>query len=193
MKVMKKSKCFMLPVVAAVMLGGCHQAAEEASTAPVATDKSAAIARAISDATTSPGKARNPFTVGYDIVGNPVVGSPVTVQLSVNAAAGPRPVLLEYRINDASSMLFAESQPDRISLQPADNETVMSQQVRVVPQRNGRLFLNVAASYETENGTVSTVTAIPIHVGQVSAAPAENGRLDVNEQGESIRVLESGS
>ena len=141
------------------------------------------------DATvTKPGA---PYAISYRIIGTPIVGSPVTVDLRVTSALGSRPVTIRYRINDASAMMLAESQPESVYLEPAANETQFVQQVTIIPQRNGRLYLNVSASFETKDGTMSTASAIPIQVGTGARELLENGELGVDENGEAVRILTS--
>ncbi len=55
--------------------------------------------------------------------------------------------------------------------------------------REGRLDLNVSASVETENGSMSTVTAIPIQVGDAPRTLQQNGQLATDEDGNAVRVL----
>lgn len=131
----------------------------------------------------------SPYRVTYQIIGTPIVGSPVTVDLQIESATGSRPVGIDYRIRDASSMMLAESQPARVQMEPAANETVFKQQVTVIPQREGRFYLNVSASFETGDGTVSTVTAIPVQVGAGSRELQENGEVQIDADGEAVRVL----
>jgi hypothetical protein len=133
----------------------------------------------------------SPYHVSYNIIGTPVVGSPITVDLRVESASGSRPVNLEYRIRDASSMMLAESQPARVRMEPAANERTFRQQVTVIPQREGRFYLNVSASFETGDGTISTVTAIPIQVGSGTRELQENGEIQIDENGEAVKVLTS--
>ncbi|NNC77970.1 MAG: hypothetical protein HKN77_08400, partial [Woeseiaceae bacterium] len=64
-----------------------------------------------------------------------------------------------------------------------------AQQVTIIPMREGRLYLNVTASVETGNGSMSTVTAIPIQVGDAPRTLEENGVLQKDAEGNSIRVL----
>ncbi len=130
-----------------------------------------------------------PYSLSYRIVGTPIVGSPLVVDLQVKSAVGSQPVNLDFRINDASSMLFAESQPQSIRMEMADNEKSVDQQVTVIPQREGRFYLNVSASYDTESGTHSAVMAVPVQVGDGGRELQENGTLDVDENGEAVRVL----
>ncbi len=134
-------------------------------------------------------KPGSPYSISYRIVGTPLVGSPVIVDLRVTSALGPRPVNLNYRINDASSMLLADSQPASVRIAPAANDANFRQQVTVVPQREGRLYLNVSASFETKGGTVSTVMAIPIQVGTGTRDLQEHGEVQLDENGEAVRVL----
>lgn len=130
-----------------------------------------------------------PYSISYRIIGTPIVGSPTTVDLKVTSTLGPRPVTLSYRINDASSMMLGESQPDQIYMEPADNEKAMTEQVTLIPQRDGRLYLNVSASFETDTGTMSTVAAIPIQVGSGTRDLIEQGTVETDENGEAVRVL----
>ena len=130
-----------------------------------------------------------PFTVSYKVIGTPIVGSPVTLDLRVRSTMGSAPVMIRYRINDASAMLFPDAQPSEVELAPAANDDFIGQQVTVVPQREGRHYLNVAASVETENGSMSSIMAIPIQVGSGGRELVENGEVQLDENDEAIRVL----
>jgi len=70
---------------------------------------------------------------------------------------------------------------------------VSTQQVTVIPQREGRLYLNVSVSVESEMGTSSTVMAIPIQVGEGPRSFEQNGTLTTDADGNPIRVLEARS
>jgi hypothetical protein len=188
---MKRIKNAIWLTCAAGLLVACGAAdnnyddkSDDASVPPVAAKSSPA-------AYESPGAARGPFEIDYEIIGTPIVGNPVVVQLRLVSTSGPRPIHLEYNINDASSMSFAEAQPQSIDLEPAANEDTLLQRVSIIPQKEGRIYLNVNASFESADGTVSTITAIPIHVGQVSTAPIEHGEIQVSEDGDEVRVLSS--
>ncbi len=135
------------------------------------------------------GKPSAPITVSYRIIGKPVVGQPVAVDLSVSSTLGPQPITLLYRINDASAMQLAQSQPDRLTIAPDEINDRGVQQVTVIPMREGRLYLNVSASVETEDGSMSTVTAIPIQVGDAPRELLEHGEVQTDEEGNAIRVL----
>jgi len=130
-----------------------------------------------------------PFTVSYKVIGTPIVGSPVTLDLRVVSTLGSEPVTIRYRINDASALMFPEAQPSEVELAPAANDDFIGQRVTVVPQREGRHYLNVAASVETDNGSMSSIMAIPIQVGSGGRELVEHGEVQLDENGEPLRVL----
>ena len=77
----------------------------------------------------------------------------------------------------------------RVSIAPTNDEEPSLHQVRVIPLREGRLFLNVSATIQSESGPISTVTAIPIQVGAAPREVQENGEVLTDENGELIRSL----
>lgn len=171
---------------------GSNEAEQRSAVEPVGLAKTApevSFKPASDDYTGTVSKPGAPYSISYRIIGTPIVGSPVVVDLKVASALAPRPVNLSYRINDASSMSFAESQPSRVSVEFADNEKTLQQQVTVIPQREGRFYLNVSVSFDDETGTTSTVTAIPIQVGTGSRELQEHGRVQMDENGDAVRVL----
>ncbi|MCP4302176.1 MAG: hypothetical protein GY783_16445 [Gammaproteobacteria bacterium] len=183
---------FSLLTLSACALLGCGNNAHDGQAA-VSKDEAGVTPQVAKKAEpvfeSSLAKASPPFRVEYEIIGAPIVGSPVTVDLRVDSAMGPVPVQLNYRIEDLSSMSFHEAQPRSIVRTPAANEASVNERVTLIPQREGRLYLNVSASVETEDGTTSTVISIPIHVGEVSTAPVEHGVIEKDENDESVRVL----
>jgi hypothetical protein len=136
-------------------------------------------------------KPMGPVQINYRIVGTPIVGQPVAIDLEIRSVEGPQAVTLGYRINDATAMQFPEAQPAEVRVAARTDEAASLQQVRVIPLREGRLYLNVSADVETESGTLSTVTAIPIQVGGPPArVPQRNGTPGTDENGEPIRVMQ---
>ena len=181
--------------VAALALGGFTGCgAEPESERPVqaveATPKQVQTGVQIEDdrqgATVTPGA---PYRINYKIIGTPVIGAPVTVDLTVSSLDGARPVDLSYRFKVSSALLFAEAQPEKIRMEATVNEKEFRQQVTMIPQREGRFYLNVSASFEIDQGTQSTIVAIPIQVGTGSRELTPNGEVQADENGESIRVL----
>ena len=135
------------------------------------------------------GKPSGPITISYRIIGKAVVGRPVAVELRISSSLGNQTMQVAYRTNDTTALRLAESEPRELSVSPTAGSTGITQQVTVIPMREGRLFLNVSVSVETENGSMSTVTAVPIQVGEAPRAVEENGRAMTDENGEAVRAL----
>lgn len=137
-------------------------------------------------------KPQGPVQIDYKIIGSPIVGQPVAVDLYLKSTLGQGDISIDYRITDATAMQFPESQAESVTMTaaPAD-EPASRQQVRVIPLREGRLYLNVTATVTTASGSLSTAQAIPIQVGAAPTRTIEdNGELATDEEGESIRILE---
>jgi len=178
-------------LVIAVILGltACNEEAAEPAAGAAMSDTAAPAKPSPETAHTV--KPLGPVQISYRIVGTPIVGQPVAIELQVQSVLGPQAVTLSYRINDATAMQFPEAQPAQVSLAASTDESPHLQQVRVIPLREGRLYLNVSADVETETGTLSTVTAIPIEVGGVSPRlPQDNGEVTTDQEGEPVRVLQ---
>ena len=135
------------------------------------------------------GKPSGPIAVAYRIIGKPVVGQPVAIELVFDSSLGDQPLAVVYRINDATGMRLADSQPSTLTIAPAEDDAGSSQRVTVIPMREGRLYLNVSASVETGEGSMGTVTAIPIQVGDAPRLISENGTAGTDENGNAIRAL----
>jgi len=135
-------------------------------------------------------KPQGPVTISYRVIGTPIVGQAVALDLQFASSFGNQPFRVSYRVNDATAMQMPESQSLTVSISPSGSDGRSAQQVTVIPLREGRLYLNVAAVFETETGSMSSVTAIPIQVGP--AAPREileNGTITTDESGELIRTM----
>ena len=189
---MRRRHCFTLLVLIAPFLGACADDAadDSVSAAPDAKNKPQMALEKVEPVFEShTSKASSPFIIDYKIIGTPIVGSPLSVDLRIESAVGAVPVQLDYRIPDLDSMSFHEAQPMLLVAAPSGKEDFVSERVTLIPQREGRLYFNVSASVETETGTVSSVIAIPIHVGEVSTDPVEHGVIEMDENGEAVRVL----
>jgi hypothetical protein len=121
----------------------------------------------------------------YEIVGNPIVGVPVLINVNVHSEAGP--VTVHYRINDTSALMFQDGQVERWQI--PDPASAQSQQLSVVPQREGRLYVNVSAEVMTANGAMIRSMSIPIKVGAAPAAPTPNGEVVEGPDGEKVISL----
>lgn len=189
---MRQKTQLVFLVCIALGLAACGGADEQAS-----VDKpDAAVAEKAQpapDASVSrlPAKAGSPFAIAYEIIGSAIVGSPVTLDLTVTSVFGQTPVEISYQLPDPSALLLHEAQPQSMVAEFLANDEFISERVTVIPLREGRLYLNVSAAVMTDDGRSSAVMSIPIHVGAVDTSPAEHGELETNEEGETTRVLTS--
>ena len=164
-----------------MLLAGCGS---DDAGAPVADHK------ANPDVLTSmTNKPQGPVTIDYRIIGAPIVGQPLAIDVEIKSLLGPQEITVTYRINDPTAMEFVESQPTQLSIAPTNDEAPVLQQVRLIPLREGRQFLNVAASVDVDGNTISTAIAIPIQVGSAPRQPEDNGTLTTDETGAAIRSL----
>lgn len=137
----------------------------------------------------APGKPGAPIAIDYEVIGTPIVGQPVSIDLSVKATHGNAPVRLTYRVLDAQSLRFPDAQAKEVALRVGDTEPAV-RQVTVVPQREGRLYLNVTAEIETPEGALMKSIAIPVQVGSGEPArQAPDGTLGEDAEGEAIISL----
>ncbi len=188
---MNRVMIFLATALAGAMLVACSGGDEQQ--APTAEQVAAAetpVAVLTPDEKYSvTGKPQGPVKIDYRIIGTPVVGQPVTVDLKVRSNVGDMPVTLSYGTNDSTAMTFPEAQQRMVSLAFIDDERTAGQQVTVIPAREGRLFLNVTANLQTDTGSLQTVTAVPIQVGAAPRELQENGVVTTDESGELVREM----
>ncbi|MGB5510494.1 MAG: hypothetical protein WBM87_02180 [Woeseiaceae bacterium] len=190
---MQRIKHLTVLVSATLALSACGngdvatRAAASADKAPTSASTAAAKPLFAYDGTAA--KPGAPFAVSYRIIGTPIVGSPVTIDLRIESMRGAQPITVDYRINDAAAMSLHEAQPARVQVEPVANENFIAQRVTVIPQREGRIYLNVSASFETAEGSTSTIMAVPIQVGTGGPELRENGEVRLDENGKAVRVL----
>lgn len=135
-------------------------------------------------------EVQSPVEITYKVIGTPIIGQPIALNLQFRSSFGVTPYTVTYSVNDETALQMAEAQSVSVSIAPSTADERVAQQVTVVPLREGRLYLNVEAVIETENGSMRTVTAVPIQVG--AAAPRriiENGEVTTDEDGNLIRSL----
>ncbi len=134
-------------------------------------------------------KPQSPVAIDYRVIGTPIVGQPLAIDIEVRSLLGPQQITLQYRINDSTAMELTEAQPAEVSIAPVADNAPSVQQVRLVPLREGRLFLNVAASIEVEGGQISSAMAIPVQVGAAPRQAETNGTLTTDENGDAVHSL----
>lgn len=186
---MRRSPVILPLLLTTGLFAACGNADTEAPVADIDAVDVSTTAPAVSftpegDAAGKPG---GPVTVEYRIIGQPVVGQPIAVELRFVSSIGDQPLKVAYRISDATALRLADSQPANLTVAPAADGSV--QRVSVVPLREGRIFLNVSANVESRDGSVGTVTAIPIQVGNVPRPVQQNGTAGTDENGAAIRSL----
>ena len=196
MNLTKQKQFFSLAALTLVLgLGACNEdsktatsvTAESEDATPVAattTSKPAVVAPAASS--TSPGKPSAPISMKYEILGNPVVGQPVAINVEVRSTSGNHPVTVQYSINDSSALVFQAGQVERLQVTADAEKTAPQQQLAVIPQREGRLYVNVSAEIQTPGGTMIKSMAIPIQVGNAPVKPEINGELVEGPDGETV-------
>jgi hypothetical protein len=172
--------------LAGFLLSGCGPAGDDRTGA---IDGPAGDAPEPAEAQTSAAKPGAPVDFDYAIIGTPVVGQPVSINLRVSSRLRDRPVTLNYRIDDARNLKFPEAQAQRVAL-PAFRDTErVTEQITVVPQQEGRLYLNVYAEVETGGATLMKSMAIPIQVGRAPRQPETNGEPRKDADGETVMSL----
>lgn len=171
------NRCLFASTAFVLILAACSGESPEAP-APVADKPDAAPLPA------SVCKLTAPVDIDYSIMGNPIVGQPVGVNVRVSTPLDDRPIILNYRVSEVGSMTFPESQAASSELLPLATSELRSQQVTVIPQREGRLFLVVSAEVETDTGTVMKSMSIPIQVGRAPVLPAGAEDLVESADGE---------
>ena len=184
-----------------MLAAGCNEdpatVAESQDQRPAEEVATASRTEASKDAKSGPFSDRTsklgpPVRIDYRVIGEPIVGQPVAVDLQFESSLGTKTLDLSYRVNDSTALSFPETQAESVALAPAlgaGDRGLAAQQVNVIPMREGRLFLNVAVSIETDTGSWSSVTAVPIQVGQAPRELLENGTVTTDENGNLIRSL----
>lgn len=179
----------ILSLIAAAVMAACGDSAPEMTAGNPDQD---VRADSKSSAPTHTVKPRGPVQIGYRIIGTPVVGQPVAIELEIVSTLGSEPMALSFQINDSTSLQFPEGQDESVAMAAMQADSPQYHQVRVIPLREGRLYLNVSARVESDEGSLSTVLAVPIEVGAAPqrAAIANTGQA-TDENGEAIRVLQA--
>jgi len=185
---------YALPLVAVFLLAGCGNDAAESVANQVdepptleMPDKDVGSSSSAYDGTVT--KVGSPFSISYRIIGTPVVGSPLAIELRIESALEANLLQLSYTVPDDTSMRLHEAQPAAIDAELATNGNWVDQRITVVPQREGRIYVNVAAAVDGADGRTMTMMAVPIQVGQGGRELEEQGEVTTDENDEAIRIL----
>lgn len=173
----------LIAIAASLYLSGC-EGRHDADTAPAPARAEASVAAkpTVPTGGESPGKPTAPISMEYEIVGNPIVGAPVLINVTVHSDQGP--VTVQYNIMDPSALMFQQGQVERWQIPDPAADNV--QQLSVIPQREGRLYINVSAEVMTPTGSMIRSMAIPIKVGNAPRQATVNGELKEGPDGETV-------
>jgi hypothetical protein len=177
-------KNLALTAIAATFLVACGDDAPRSGAAP--TVKKTTVAAM--SGSRSPGKPSAPVSIDYEILGKAIVGLPVAINVQVQGTRDDvGPVAVSYTINDTSALLFQEGQVERLEI--ASLSEASMQQLAVVPQREGRLFINVSAEVSTPGGSMIKSMAIPIQVGSAPQPSQTGGEVKEGADGELVQSM----
>lgn len=170
--------------IAAVSIVACGN--ETASTVAVPANKPAA--KFADPGSTSPGKPSAPIMIDYEVLGKPIVGLPVAINVEVRGTRDDLgPVSVSYSINDRSALQFQEGQVERYEI--LDVREARREQLAVIPQREGRLYVNVSVEVETPGGMMIKSMAIPIQVGSTAEPSRDDGEVIEGPDGERVQSM----
>ncbi|NNE59373.1 MAG: hypothetical protein HKN35_00590 [Woeseia sp.] len=168
-----------------ILLLGAATACQEKAQAP-AIDATATTVTPADSSAVSPGKPSAPIAIEYQVLGTPMVGQPVAVEIRVVSEQPGQTMRLSYFIDDTDSLMFADAQPESIAIEIPGDAAFAARQVRLVPQREGRVYFNVTAEVQTANGMMLKSLAVPIAVGSSAVTLELNGELQETADGESV-------
>lgn len=167
----------MPSVVALVALVACQ--AESASVNAVNVTEAGEAKRQV---IRSAGKVAPPINVGYKLLGEPEIGEPLEIELSVSSELPGATFSVSLQPRD--DLLLGTGQDSAMEVSRATIGTdrdfgteLMSRRVSVIPQSEGRSYLVVTVSTPTEEGSASRVLAVPIQVGDLPPRMHINGKV----------------
>lgn len=173
-----------LATIAAISIAACGD--EPASTAAIPANKAAA--KFAEPGSTSPGKPSAPITIDYEVLGKAIVGLPVSINVQVHGTRDDLgPVSVSYSINDRSALQFQSGQVERYDI--LDLREARQEQLAVIPQREGRLYVNVSVEVETPGGMMIKSMAIPIQVGSAPEPSRDDGEVMQGPDGERVQSM----
>lgn len=154
----------------AVSLLGCEPPDPVDPTLDTATDKRGGDAAPSRPAAVQ-GKPSAPVSVDYEIVGTPVVGEPTQIDLNFASSEAEALVYATYRIPDSSALTFVDVPGDKtpVEMQQVNGGSTGRHRLQVTPHSDGRHYVNVLAEIETELGSLTKSTSIPIEVASLGA------------------------
>ena len=181
----KKSTILTTAAVLVIGVSACENGGDSNEVAPTAAENRAAAPAMQGTSTASPGKPTAPIDISYEVIGNAVVGTPVSINIVVTSDRGP--VSVRYSIVDNSALMFQSGQLERRKVLDPSSGSV--QQLSVIPQREGRVYVNVSAEIPTADGLNIRSMSIPIQVGSAPDEPTPNGEMVEGPGGETVNSM----
>lgn len=177
----------ILPVLLLPVLVACQPQERDRAMQPDVRED-APPASAIAESSPQ-GKPTAPIDIEYNVIGSAFVGQPVSIEVEVSSSVRDRAIALSYRVNDPRDLALADNQPERVSLSAIGDAPSANRQVTVVPKREGRLYLNVSAEIETEEGSLIKAISIPLQVGEARGQRESGGERKEDQDGEAVRSM----
>lgn len=117
------------------------------------------------------GKPGAPVQVEYEVAGTPVVGQVTEILLDFKTGIADAPVYARYRAVDSSGLKVVDAASGRtaVNMRAEGAGRAGREQLRIIPQREGRHFINVSVEIETEAGPVIRSLSIPVDVAGLGA------------------------
>ncbi|MCW8196263.1 hypothetical protein F6455_15830 [Proteobacteria bacterium 005FR1] len=125
------------------------------------------------------GKPGAPVEVSYEVSGTPLVGQVTEIELKFDTSISEAPVYVSYVPVDDSAINLVDTPPGKVpvSMQAEGRGRAGRDQLRVIPQREGRHFVTVLVEVETENGPMTRSVSVPVEVAGIGAklqAPSQS-------------------
>ena len=87
--------------------------------------------------TETPGSPGTVFEFSYEIVGTPIVGSPVSIDLEIQSAFGDEAIEVGYQIPDSTALAMDAAQPRTLTRTPLAGERSIRERVTVISATRG--------------------------------------------------------
>ncbi len=160
---MAASARFGITLALCALVAGCGDAPiEETAATTVAprapNDFTAAVSTGTGDVAS---------TLQFQLVERPAVGQPVTVRFKINPSAPAQKIQVVFEVEEG--LQFVDELRATVLLDARSPGSEVHE-LQVVPSRAGVLLLKSTVMTETDRGAKSTDFAIPLLVGDASAA-----------------------
>jgi len=100
----------------------------------------------------------------YKIFGQAYVDEITAINIDITALDYKDSIILKYKTNVADDLLFGDGQLQEFIINPLIDGRYPSQQINIIPKREGRLFLLVSGELLMDDEVITKVTSIPIDV-----------------------------